>query len=173
MRSIIGMAAAACLVVGLSGGRASADFTYQFSGATFEGGGTLTGTFTTNTALTTLLSASITTSAGSNGSQTFSQVSYVYPGAQEFFGPSYLTLMQGANILELSFGAGLNTTGSTAIQVGGGSGEGQGANFRYVTAGTVVVSFITPSAVPEPATLTLLACGIPAALGLVRRRRRG
>ena len=60
--------AMAC-IVGLSfssGARANIDYT--FSGVTFDDGGTLTGTFTTNNAITSLLDFDITTTAGSTNS---------------------------------------------------------------------------------------------------------
>ena len=45
---------------------ASANITYAFSGVTFDDGGTLTGTFTTNNTDTALVDFDITTSLGSN-----------------------------------------------------------------------------------------------------------
>src|SRR4051794_39424706 len=52
------------LVLVLAAGQSSANIIYTLSGVTFDDGGTLTGTFTTNDAMTALLDFNITTSAG-------------------------------------------------------------------------------------------------------------
>jgi len=68
MRSILRLTAAACVLVGLSAGRANADITYELRNvnlifdslaATGQNAGALTGSFTTNDARTQLISASI------------------------------------------------------------------------------------------------------------------
>ena len=56
--------AAVGLILSLAAGQAPANILYTFSGATLDGGGTLTGSFTTDDAISALLDFDITTSAG-------------------------------------------------------------------------------------------------------------
>ena len=60
------LVAAAALVLALGAVEARADHVFTLSGVTFDDGGTATGTFTTNDALTSLVSFDITTSPGTN-----------------------------------------------------------------------------------------------------------
>ena len=64
MKRLISIITLLGLTLSLATGQASANVTYTFSGATFFGGGTLTGTFTTNDAITAMtVDFDITTSS--------------------------------------------------------------------------------------------------------------
>ena len=60
MKRLISIITLLGLTLSLATGQASANVTYTFSGATFFGGGTLTGTFTTNDAITAVVDFDIT-----------------------------------------------------------------------------------------------------------------
>jgi hypothetical protein len=96
-------------VLFLTAGQASANILFTFSGVTFDDGGTLTGTFTTNDAITALIGFDITTSAGVG-------IGYYTPataGSSSTTLPSIIVLSTPTldNILQVTF-SGLTALGA-------------------------------------------------------------
>src|SRR5215207_1747313 len=98
----------------LAAGHASANIDYTFSGVTFSDGGTLTGTFTTNDAITSVLNYSSTTSAGAGG------LGFNYTPATSESTPTALpfilvldapSVLAATDILQVTFSS-LNASGS-------------------------------------------------------------
>jgi hypothetical protein len=146
--------------------QASANIVYGFSGVTFSDGGTLTGTFTTNDARTSLLDYDITTSANTN-------IGFHYTPGTSSSGSTSLPFIIVLNtppaldhILEVTFNSPLAATGGT-IKIGDFDSFEQGPMAagvrRTITAGSAV-------AVPEPSTLALFGIGALGLLGLRRIR---
>jgi len=149
----------------LAASQASANIVYSFSGLTFDDGGTLTGTFTTDDAILSLLDFDVTTSAGAG-------IGFHYTTATAASSstslPFILVLSTPTldNILQVTFSGGLSALGGP-IEIGTFSSfEQTTAERRDITAGAVVVA-----QVPEPATLGLLAIGVLGMLVSVPRRR--
>ncbi len=165
-RSSSGMAALLFTALALArGGReASADVIYQLSGVTFgTPGGTATGTFTTNDALTALVTYDITTSAA-GGFSGFEYTPATAPNVTAFL-PTGFTLgdSSGAHLLLLSFAGNLAATGGILSTI---SFEFQTDVFptRSIVSGSVV-------GVPEPSSLLLGGVAALAGLGLWAWRR--
>jgi hypothetical protein len=157
--------AAAVLALLSTARTASADFVFTLSGVTLVGGGTLTGTFSTNNALTTLTGFDITASA--NG--TFPGFHYTTASSSVTapFLPSFFQLDSPGSVdeLRLIFNGGLTSSGAT-LTVASYESEPAGGP-RTVTSGRVV------TAVPEPGSLTLISGGLALfAAGFARRRGR-
>jgi hypothetical protein len=162
---------ALALALALGAVEARADHVFTLSGVTFDDGGTATGSFVTNDALDSLVSADITTAGGTNPG-----FNYTFPpGTSVSFSslPIILVLEPAGlnNILELTFTnpPGLTTTGAP-ILIGDNVSFEQlpsGAH-RNVTAGSVV----SANAVPEPSSLVLAGTASLAGLGVWARRRR-
>jgi hypothetical protein len=151
------LAAAAVLVP------ASANATIIFNvNGTFAGGGTLTGTFTTNDARTVLEAVNLTSTAF--GTNTFTDVS----AASVSILPTFMqfNLTSPLRQLNIIFTPTLSATGAT---IGAGSYEAQGnlANFRSLS-GTVTAA--SAAAVPEPATWAMMLLGF-GAIGVGMRSR--
>jgi hypothetical protein len=152
------LAAAAVLVP------ASANATIIFNvNGTFAGGGTLTGTFSTNDAITVLESVNLTSTAF--GTNTFTSVASgslsVLPLFMQF------NLSSPLRQLNIIFTPTLSATGGT---IAAGSYEAQGnlGNFRALS-GTVTAS-PAAAAVPEPATWAMMLLGF-GAIGVGMRSR--
>ena len=154
--------AAIGMVLCLAANSASADVDFSLSGAALSDGGTLSGTFTTNDALTALLDFDFTTSGGA-----LTGFEYTPTTAPVSFSslPNIIVVETtlGDRILELTFIGGLTATGGTILVGQFDSFEQVDTQHRQIVAGEAVVG-----TAPEPATLLLL--GI-AALGFATRSR--
>jgi hypothetical protein len=143
---------------------------YTFSGVTFDDGGTLTGTFTTNDPITTLLDFDITTSPGVG-------IGFHYTPATADSSSTALPFILVLNtppaldhILEVTFNGGLTALGAPiTIGINDSFEQGTGGARRVITAGEASVA---ATAVPEPSTLALTSLGV---LGILLHavRRRG
>jgi len=160
------------MVLLLAASQASANVVFTFSGVTFSDGGTLTGTFTTDDALSTLIDFDITTSAGIGIG--FHYTPGTSDGTTSTSLPSILvfdTPPANDNILEITFDGGLTALGAP-IKIGTFDSFEQGLSpaRRDITGGEAIVA----TSVPEPSTVGLVGLGV-GVLGLltyVRRRRR-
>ena len=163
------------VALSMSAGQALANITYTFVGATFNDGGTLNGTFTTNDPRTSLLDYNITTSAGAGGLgfnyTTVNSVSTA--GSLPFIivldAPS---LANPTNILEVTFSGGLLPAGAP-ITIGQFDSFEQHTiatttTARQINAGSVVAGV---AGVPEPETYAMLLAGL-GLLGFIARRRK-
>jgi phosphatidylserine synthase len=155
------------LVLILAAGHAPANILYTFSSVTFDDGGTLTGTFTTNDAITALVDFNMTTSAGVG-------IGFNYTPATAGSGsssiPAIIVLSTPTlnNILQVTFNGGLTALGAP-ITIGTFESFEQttAPARRDITAGSVLVA----ASVPEPGTIGLLGIGVLGLLAARRRRR--
>ena len=150
----------------LASGQSWANIIFTFSGATFDDGGTLTGTFTTNDAADTLLDYDILTAGGA-----LTGFHYTPATANSLSSLPFILVLEPASadpILEVTFAGGLTPLGATITIGQNDSFEQVGADHRNITAGSVAPA----PTVPEPGTLLLLGAAILAAVVLTRRQRR-
>ena len=159
---------AIALSLALAAGHATANVIFTFSGVTFDGGGTLTGTFTTNDALTALVDFDITTS-GANGF-------HYTPGTSDGTTSTSLPFVLVANtpplldnVIQITFDGGLTVSGAP-IKIGTFDSfeEETGSARRDITAGSVIVA----TSVPEPSTIALFGLGVVGLAIYLRRRRK-
>jgi hypothetical protein len=156
------------MVLFLTAGQASATILYTFSGVTFTGGGTLSGTFTTNDAINTLISFDITTSAGPGIGFHYTPAT---AGSSSSSLPFIIVLSTPTldHILQVSFSS-LTALGGP-IKIGTfdsfEQGTGVPAARRDIAAGSAIIA----TTVPEPSTIFLLGMGALGLLASVRRRR--
>ena len=151
-------ALAAAVVAIAAAAPAWAAKTFVLDNVTLQGGGTLTGSFTTDDALSALESIDIIASMNTVGAYTFQEFRYndlslVYADHM----PTYFSVktVGYAQELQLYFGA-LTDSGATLLP--NHSFEHQVvAGTRMVTGGGVVAAPI--SAVPEPATWAMMIVG--------------
>ena len=146
--------------------------TFVLDGVTLQGGGTLTGTFTTDDALDKLLAVNITASASTVGAYTFSQFTYDNVAQANWVSlPTQgfqISTTGSAQQLRLTFNP-LTDTGATILK--NTSYEYQfTAGSRTVTGGQVVLD--APAAVPEPATWAMMIGGFGLIGAALRRRVR-
>jgi hypothetical protein len=157
--------AAVAFVLSLAANPASANIDFSLSGATLSDGGTLTGTFTTNDALNTLLNYDFTTSGGA-------LTGFEYTPATAPVNLSslpFIIVVETAaldQILQITFQGGLTATGGPILIGQFDSFEQVNGQARQIGAGEAGVA-----AVPEPATIVLLAFGALGLLTGVRGRR--
>ena len=164
MKSPLKLAALVALALGGTAGRSSADLIFELSGVTFVDGGTLTGTFTTDDAITSLVSADLVSSAGTSlpGS------TYLVPGGaiqdiDDDLPESFRIDLNDFHGILLTFDGGLTGSGADVLTSGLASFEYFGDGLRFISAGWVV-----PLPAPDPATLGLVAAGLPAVLAVAR-----
>jgi hypothetical protein len=174
MKTMTFRAIAAALLVLSTSGLASADYTFTLSnvqltlGAGGTNDGTLTGTFTTNNALTMLVSYDIKASAAGN----FAGFEYTPTSAPVSVNslPSFFQLDSSgsADELRLIFAGGLTATGAT-LSTSSYEFETAGGT-RDVASGSVIVAAV----VPEPASIALTGSALAIAVvgARVRRRRK-
>ena len=151
------------MVLFLAASQASANIIYTFSGVTFDDGGILTGTFTSNDAITALIDFNITTSAGVG-------IGFNYTAATAASGstslPFILVLTAPlGDVLQVTFSGGLTALGAPILIGTFDSFEQTQPTRRNITAGSVIVQ----NSVPEPGTIGLLGIAV---LGLLAARRR-
>jgi hypothetical protein len=194
---LVAMAAAALFAGPV--GRATADFQFTLENVnfvTFPGftndAGTLTGTFSTNNAISMLTALNITASAKSGitspVTESFAGFNYTLADTQsphlvntQDFVSIALTSSAGSLTLVFAIPPGLTGTNSTTPIMANDSHETEGGFTRYVGPGTVgdlpeVVlgsAQNTPAAAtPEPATMMSLASGVVCLVGYGWRRKR-
>jgi hypothetical protein len=162
--ALVCAAAAACLP-----NPAMAAKIFNLQGVTLQGGGTLTGSFTTNDALTQLLSVNIISSANSAGIFGYSSVAY-----NNIANSSWTSLaMQGfqvSNALgtqQMRLNLALTGTGGTITPYSSYEYQVQ-AGMRSVLSGAVV---LVTSPIPEPAAWAMMIAGF-ALVGATMRRRK-
>jgi hypothetical protein len=161
-KSILGLAVV-MLAFALGGREAAADHVFQLADVMFQAGigGTATGTFTTNDAITALVTYDITTStAGSFPG--FEYTPATAPNVMNVL-PTGVGLQSfpPGHVFALTFIGGLTATGAPSVSGGEFSA---GAGERSIVSGSVV-------AVPEPSSLVLGGIAAAAGLGLWARRR--
>ncbi len=165
MRRLTRFGCGLALLLWAAGGRpATANYTFNLVNVTFNDGASLTGSFTTNDALTALVSLDIT--AAPDYARNFSGFHYRVPSSLAITNrlPYYVVIGAGAdggigNQLTLDFREGLDfslTPAGVPILFGSES-EGSADGTRQILPGSVVLA---PAAtVPEPGSLWLSGIG--------------
>ena len=169
MKRLIAIAAAIAAMTAAAPAWAAKVFVLD--NVTLQGGGTLTGSFTTDDALSSLLSVNITASSGTFGPGVFSTFTYNNAALANWVSlPSQgfqISTSGSAQQLRLDFfpltasGANILHTSNEYQYTGGG---------RAVTGGRVLLD--VPSAVPEPATWAMMITGFGLAGAALRRHGR-
>lgn len=161
--------ATAALTLAFVASPSDASVTFNVTG-TYDDGGTVTGTFTTDDALTTVQSTSLTVAGGTLGldSVIFNQASYISAGSINL--PTSFELDANSSVnksISLFFSGGLTVSGAALTSAS--SNYQQGVGTRFITSGSVTNA--NPTAVPEPASWTMMLVGF-AGTGFALRRRK-
>ncbi len=166
MKHLVAIAAAIAAIA--TAAPAWAAKTFVLDGVTLQGGGTLTGSFTTDDTLSSLLGVDITASAnGAFSAMTYNNVSFadwVSLPTQGF----QVSMGGAAQQLRLNFFP-LTATGAN-ILVNSSYEYQNTAGPRSVISGRVMLD--VPSAVPEPATWAMMIMGFGLAGSALRNRGR-
>lgn len=153
------------LALALVASPVQASVTFTVTG-TYSDGGTLSGTFTTDDALTTVQSTNLTVAGGTGfDSVIFNQASYISAGTNKL--PNSFSLFAGSSVdksLSLFFSSALTLSGATLTSASSNYQEFVGT--RTIVSGTVT----NPDAVPEPASWAMMLLGF-AGIGFAVRRR--
>ena len=165
MRTILGLSSVA-LALATGGREAAADHAFQLVHVTLgDPGGTATGTFTTNDAITALVTYDITTSSAPNFpgfEYTPATAPIVGNGLPRFF---ELDSSPAVHSLFLEFLGGLTATGAILTVASSETNNLAVEITRSIVSGSVV-------GVPEPSSLLLGGLAAAAGLGLWAWRRR-
>jgi hypothetical protein len=151
MKRLISLVTLSGMSLFLAAGQASANIEYKFSGVTFSDGGTLSGTFTTNDAMSSLINFDITTSPGTDIGFHYTPTTV---GSSSTSLPFILVFSDPAldNILQVTFN-GLSAAGAP-IKIGTNDSFEQTPLFRRdIVAGQV-------AAIPEPETYAMFLAGL-------------
>jgi len=162
MRFILSSAITLGLGLFLTVGTASADITFDLSNVQLETGatpsGTLTGSFTTNDAMTSVTSYDITASASGSYlgfTYTVANSSVTAQNLPSFFQVDTPGAPATVDELRLIFDGGLTASGGT-LTAASYESEPSGGN-RTVQSGSATLA---PTGVPEPASFALIAAGL-------------
>jgi hypothetical protein len=160
--------AAAALALALGAAEVRASQVFNLSGVSFSDGGTATGTFTANDALTALLDFNITTSPGTGIGFHYTSFAPATANGSSTSLPFILVLSTPTldNILQLTF-TGLSAAGAPITLGINDSFEQTLTARRTVVEGRVVPA--TTAAVPEPSTLLPGIVAALAGLGMWAR----
>jgi hypothetical protein len=157
----------------LAAGPASADLIFDFSGVSFDDGGTLTGSFITDDGTTSLLDWDVTTSGGTLPGFHYTSSNTVSFSSITPLGGILVVETAGLeHLLQVTFAGPLSPSGAGITlgmfdsfeQTPGGPPQPH----RVITAGSAVVG---TTAVPEPSTIALLGIAVLGVAGFVRRNR--
>jgi hypothetical protein len=162
--------AAPALALAFVAAPVQATVTFNVTG-TYSDGGTLSGTFTTDDALTTLESTSLTVSGGTLGLDgvIFNDASYITAGTQDL--PNSFSLLALSSVdksLSLVFSSALTLSGATLSTASDNYQQFVGT--RTIVSGSVV-NPNAPDTLPEPATWAMMLLGF-GGIGFQLRRRR-
>ncbi len=169
MRKTLLTAFASLTAMMMASAPASAAITFNLNNVNFNGGGSLTGSFTTSDDLSTLLDFSITTTANNYGFfGNFPGATYTLANASNVLWSSVLGLSADFSSpisqIGLLFAAPLTSNG-TALALSDETVVKWNGGIRFATSGTV------SAAVPEPATWALMIAGFGIAGASLRRRK--
>lgn len=160
-KSVLAAAAFASMIFGATS--ANAAKTFNLSGVTFSDGSTVTGSFTTNDAVSAVTNYSIATSGFL--AQTYTQANgFASINSSSLSFTAYGFIFD--QVLRLDLSRALSTSGAS---VTGGSESVFILSRSVANGGTVSLS--TTPAVPEPATWALMILGM-GAVGFAMRRRK-
>ena len=172
MRKSFLAAAASLGAILLASAPASAAITFNLDNVNFNGGGSLTGTFTTSNDLSTLLGFSISTTANSGGAGNFPGATYTLANAASVIWSPILGLsasfVSPISQIGLVFAAPLTTNGTKLALSNETVIKWNGGGVRFARSGTVSA---VAGAVPEPTTWAMMVVGLGLVGASMRRRK--